>query len=154
MFPHSSKTYYDKNFKILKHENYRGDSLQNCYYYTITDQTYRYIGLGSGGDTLEISSFTTIATKNKTTSWTYQSIRHSDEYQYTQVDTIYSNGQMEIINNRYSISKEQFLNHVQPDPNQSKLIYSNRQKYDQLNRLVNEQEFDDYFGTVEFRYFY
>lgn len=154
MLPHSSKTYYDKNFQILKHENYRGDSLQNCYYYTITDQTYRYIGLGSGGDTLEISSFTTVTTKNKTTSWTYQSIRHSDEYQYTQVDTIYSNGQMEIINNRYSISKEQFLNQVQPDPNKSKLIYSNRQKYDQFNRLINEQEFDDYFGTVEFRYFY
>jgi hypothetical protein len=106
------------------------------------------------GDTFEISSFTTLTTKNKSESWTYQNIRSSDEYQYSQVDTVYTNGQMEISTNRFSISKEQFIKQVQPNPNQSKLLYSNRKKYDQLNRLVNELEFDDYFGTVEFRYFY
>lgn len=152
--PSYSKTHYDKNFKILKHENYRGDSLQNCYYYTITDQTYGYYGVNSVGDTFDISSFTTLTTKNKSESWSYQNIRSSDEYQYSQVDTVYTNGQMEILTNRYRISKEQFLNQVQPDPNQSKLIYSNRQKFDQFNRLINEWEFDDYFGTLEFRYFY
>lgn len=152
--PSYSKTYYDKNFKILKHENYRGDSLQNCYYYTITDQMYGYFGVNSVGDTFDISSFTTLTTKNKSESWTYQNIRSSDEYQYSQVDTVYTKGQVEISTNRYSISKEQFLKQVQPNPNKSKLLYSNRQKFDQLNRLVNELEFDDYFGTVEFRYFY
>ncbi len=152
--PSYSKTYYDKNFKILKHENYRGDSLQNCYYYTITDQTYGYFGVNSVGDTFDISSFTTLTAKNKSESWTYQNIRSSAEYQYSQVDTVYTNGQMEISTNRFSISKEQFERQTQPEPNQAKLIYSNRRTYDHLNRLLSEHEFDDHFGTFEIRYSY
>lgn len=148
-----SRSYYDADFNIIRHENYVGDSLTATYHYSRSDQGSAYFGVTSSGDTVNVAEFVTKKHNNGSESWSSQSIR-SEEYQYSITDTLYKKNGYCIEVARYSITPEQFRRRERPSKTKNRLVYSSRRVFDLRHRLLTETEYTEHGGAKRFGYVY
>lgn len=149
----SSKTFYNENFEISKHENYLGDSLTSSSYYSQIDGDYQSIAVNSLGDTTNVTKYIRRESKNKKETWSHESLS-SGEYYYGVVDTIRKKDGYCIESHRYSITKEQFANREDSMKKRNWIRYKHKKYFDKLGHLVRELKYDSDELESEFIYDY
>lgn len=149
----SSRTFYDDNFEIVKHENYQGDSLTSIWHYQRRDGFFQSISMNAFGDTTVVLEYIKKRSKKRAETWSLEE-RGSVESFYGISDTIRKKDGYCIESKRYRITKEQFLKQENSMNSRNRILYKSKKYFDKNGRLVRELKYDSDELESEFTYEY